>query len=189
MSHSLLIHEPLRSGTARQQAAFAALQALQIFERLKPYTPVLAGTIPLDVDIADSDLDIICASEDLDGFVAQVASIYGNHRGYSAVRRRVEGRESLIIRFWAEGFEFEIFAQDRPVLEQSAVVHLLIEQRLLNLGGPAARERIRTLKSEGLKTEPAFAQAFAIPGDPYQTLYELQSMSDAELSARFGGGF
>ena len=50
----------LRNGTPRQQAAHQALTELQITTHLRPYKPVLAGTIPIDIDIPDSDLDIIC---------------------------------------------------------------------------------------------------------------------------------
>jgi hypothetical protein len=47
----------LQSGTSRQQAAYALLDALGVFRHLRPYSPLLVGTIPLNIDTPQSDLD------------------------------------------------------------------------------------------------------------------------------------
>lgn len=57
----------LRHGNQRQRAAFAVLDELGLFKRLAAHGPVLAGTVPLAIDIAGSDLDILCQAADLDG--------------------------------------------------------------------------------------------------------------------------
>src|SRR6266849_3193754 len=58
----------LLRGTATQQAAYHALEALRVFPLLSAFDPVLAGTIPPDVDVPGSDLDIVCYAEDVDTF-------------------------------------------------------------------------------------------------------------------------
>jgi hypothetical protein len=62
----------LLRGHERQRAAFRALQALDIFAVLHEYHPLLAGTVPLDADVEDSDLDIICEARDLGEFERRI---------------------------------------------------------------------------------------------------------------------
>ena len=47
---------------------------------------------------------------------------------------------------------------------------MLIEHRLLQERGEAFRRAIITLKQRGYKTEPAFAKALGLKGDPYLAL-------------------
>ena len=58
----------LLHGTATQQAAYQALEALRVFALLSPFDPMLTGTIPLAIDIPGSDLDIVCCAADVDAF-------------------------------------------------------------------------------------------------------------------------
>ncbi|MDR7318726.1 DUF4269 domain-containing protein [Brevibacillus nitrificans] len=177
----------LQTGTAKQRAAWDALDSTRVMENLKAYDPVLAGTIPLDIDIAGSDLDIICTSADLDQFDASVRACYGEWDEYQEIRLLVNKAPSSVIGFSAEGFPFEIFAQSVPVEQQNAYRHMAMEARLLEIGGPNAYQEIRKLKQQGIKTEPAFALYFGIVGaDPYQALFELESYSQEELFCMFG---
>lgn len=50
----------LEEGNAKQRLAYNTLQKSKVFNILSQYNPVLVGTIPIDIDIASSDLDIIC---------------------------------------------------------------------------------------------------------------------------------
>jgi len=51
----------LAHGNSRQQTLWRVLQAEGVLETLAEYSPVIAGTIPLDVDTAESDVDVLCA--------------------------------------------------------------------------------------------------------------------------------
>lgn len=78
-------------------------------------------------------------------------------------------------------FTVEIFGQPRPVVKQNAYHHMIVEARLLAIGGEQARREIRRLKASGLKTEPAFARYFDLEGDPYEVLLQLASLSEDKL--------
>ncbi|MNO76159.1 hypothetical protein D3C76_672280 [compost metagenome] len=45
------------------------------------------------------------------------------------------------------------------------------------------RERIILLKTSGWKTEPAFAKALGLEGDPYEALLELEKLPRSALHA------
>jgi len=176
----------LARGNARQQRAYRALQSLGIFRILRAYTPVLAGTIPLNIDIPGSDLDIICKACDLDAFARAVTDAFGAHAGFRVKRKVIKGVESVIVNYDYGGFPIEIFGQPKPVTEQNAYRHLLVEARLLKIGGESARRAIRQLRRAGLKTEPAFARYFQLEGDPYEGLLRLGELSEEELRKTIG---
>jgi hypothetical protein len=174
----------LASGNERQQAAYGVLRSLRIFEQLRPYGPVLVGTIPIGVDVPESDLDIVCEAYDLVAFQEHLEGAFGRLNRFQVKAKPVKGVASVIARFGHAGFTFEVFGQPRPVVEQHAYRHLLVEARLLKLGGEPARRAIRRLKRLGLKTEPAFAYYFKLEGDPFDVLLELSQLSDEALRDR-----
>lgn len=163
----------LCDGNERQRAAYETLTRLGIFETLDRYMPMLVGTIPIAVDVAESDLDIICEASDLERFAGDVRRAFDEHRNFRLWRRKIGGVSSVIAHFRFGQFPVEVFAQSLPVTAQNAYRHMVVEARLLEIGGPAARRAIRQLKREGLKTEPAFAHYFDLEGDPYEALLEL----------------
>ncbi|MBP7963586.1 MAG: DUF4269 domain-containing protein [Caldilineaceae bacterium] len=172
----------LLAGNPRQRVAWGVLTELGIFRYLAPFTPVLTGTVPIGLDLDHSDLDIICAAEDLVGFEQEVVPVYAHHPGFGCKRRLWQGRPSVVINFDTPFFPIEIFAQALPVTEQNAFRHMLIEERLLRLGGDAARTAILALRRAGMKTEPAFAAYFRLDGDPYAALLRLARLDDAKNS-------
>ncbi len=171
----------LRAGTPRQQAAYTVLHDLDIFSQLHPYSPLLAGTIPLAVYTPQSDLDIICEAHNLNEFMDTITDCFGHHSAFVTRQKRLQNTDTAIIYFEYDEFPLEVFAQPRPVRQQNAYRHLLVESRLLAIGGDAARETIRTLKASGMKTEPAFAHYFHLAGDPYAVLLELSYLDAYEL--------
>ena len=179
----------LKSGTQKQIAAYATLSDIEVISKLAEFTPVLAGTVPLDIDVDGSDLDIICQSADLPYFQRTARSAFGNAEGFEWQFKEKRGVDSLVCNFFASGFEIELFCQNRPVEQQYGVIHMLIEHRLLELAGEDAKSAIRDLKKSGLKTEPAFCKYFNIAGDPYEALISMAACSDAELRAVIEGRF
>jgi hypothetical protein len=157
------------------------LEALRVFALLGAFDPVLAGTIPLDIDIPGSDLDIVCYAADVDAFAQQLHATFGHCSTFVLQHTVVDGLPTVIGQFTYQGFPIEIFGQPRPVREQHAVRHMVVEERLLRHGGVEVRRHIRQLKGQGRKTEPAFAVVFRLPGDPYQTLLQLAELEEEDL--------
>lgn len=58
---------------------------------------------------------------------------------------------------------------------------MIIESRILELGGDKVRKEIIKLKERGMKTEPAFANYLRLNGDPYKELLQLETFSDDEI--------
>jgi len=178
----------LLRGTQRQQDAYRALQTLDVFRVLQDYTPLLVGTIPLDIDVEQSDLDIICEAHNLSRFQHDTIKAFGRQAHFQVHETWKDDLPAVVASFTAAGFPIEIFGQPRPVIDQNGYRHMVVEARLLALGGEEARVRIRELKRAGLKTEPAFARYFQLAGNPYQVLLYLAQLSDEALAATVARG-
>lgn len=178
----------LLRGNNRQQEAYHALQSLAVFDILEEYPPVLVGTIPLDIDVPGSDLDIICQAQDLATIERLVVSAFGLEEDFRVKNVAIKSVPSLIAKFNYGGFPIEIFGQPKPITAQDAYRHMIIEARLLNIGGEKARQAIQQIKLSGRKTEPAFARYFHLEGNPYQQLLDLAESSDGELRVMIARG-
>ncbi|MCT4636617.1 MAG: DUF4269 domain-containing protein [Bacteroidales bacterium] len=165
--------EYLKTGNSRQRRAYALLKELSVFDKLSDYAPVLAGTIPIDIDIPDSDLDIICMCTDHSEFAVTVTRLFGDKRGFTVGEKMFNGVRSTVVKFTTDDFAIEIFAQNIPTDKQNAYRHMVIENRILMNRGDEFRQKIRQLKQEGYKTEPAFAKLLGIKGDAYSELLKL----------------
>ncbi len=177
----------MEHGSSRQRLAYRVLEYLRVFERLKQYRPVVAGTIPLDVDIHGSDLDIVCHCNSLCEFERAVLKYFSAEREFQLWKHPIHGQQSLVATLTVAELPVELFGQTIPVEQQMAFRHLIVEDHLLRLGGTNARKSIRQLKQLGLKTEPAFAAHFGIVGDPYSELYEMSLLSEYDLLNSIGG--
>lgn len=163
------------------QRANSILNDLKIYEALQEYSPTLTGTIPIGIEIPESDLDIICEAHDLIDFQSRIVDWYGHMEDFKIKQDSIGDVPTVVASFIHDAFPIEIFGQPIPVAEQHAYRHMQIEARLLTFGGVKAQQAIRQLKLSGLKTEPAFAAYFGLDGDPYQHLLTLAELSDEKL--------
>lgn len=175
--------DSLSKGTAVQRSASQCLSDLRIMQSLEAYTPVVCGTIPLRIDIAGSDIDIICEADDFVKLEQLLRKQYAALSAFACCHRLIRGTPSLVTNLRHQNFEVEIFAQAVPVRQQYAFRHMCIEKRILDLAELAFRQEIIQLKTEGMKTEPAFAHLLKLSGDPYDSLLILENHSDAEIRA------
>lgn len=166
--------EYLKSGNQRQQNAYRILTESALFIKLQDYQPILVGTIPIGIDIANSDLDIICYWNDKTKFTSELKKYFNNEKGFQLR----ETEDAVIANFFLDNIEIEIFAQNAPSKMQNAYRHMIIEYDLLVEKGEEFRKRIIELKKKGLKTEPAFAQLLGLEGDPYIELLKLEKQKD-----------
>ncbi|TDB66894.1 DUF4269 domain-containing protein [Arundinibacter roseus] len=163
----------LAHGTQKQQRVFELLTNNYIFEILRPFSPVLTGTIPLDIDTDTSDLDIICCFQESSVFQQLIYENWQTAAGFSVKSYTINKRPTILARFYLDEIPVEIFGQNRPTDQQEAYKHLLIEDHLLKKYGEPFKLQVKELKSKGWKTEPAFAKLLHLEGDPYLALLNM----------------
>jgi hypothetical protein len=166
----------LAQGSPDQRRAHALLVHHDLLERLAPLDAALAGTVPLDIQVPGSDLDILVAAPDPAALIPRLDGLFGGMPHYHRRLARFADGPALVAGFTLDDWPVEIFVQALPVERQMAWRHMLVEARLLALF-PVAKAAIRGLKTAGIKTEPAFATLFSLPGDPYQALLALENHS------------
>lgn len=160
----------LKSGNDRQQRAYQVLCDLGILKKLSAYTPILAGTIPIEINLPNSDLDIICQCRNHAEFTAVLQGLFSHENGFVVKTGVWNDVESTVAHFVYQDFEMEVFGQNIPTQQQNAYKHMVIEYKLLQKLGGEFKAKVQHLKAQGLKTEPAFAQLLGLKGDPYQEL-------------------
>ncbi|HEV7378999.1 MAG TPA: DUF4269 domain-containing protein [Dyadobacter sp.] len=160
--------EYLKSGNQKQQLAYNVLLKHELLQLLKEFDPILVGTIPIGIDLENSDLDIVCCFSDRAYFCRQISLHFGKEENFK-IRER-SANQSVVANFWLDGFEIELFAQATPSGEQLGYRHMLIEHQLLKGLGEKFRQVVVQQKTSGLKTEPAFAKLLGLTGDPYEAL-------------------
>ncbi len=197
VSFDLYSIEYLKDGSERQRRAYAVLKELGLIEKISLWTGgeiemglhlTLAGSVPIDVAVENSDLDIIVCAPDLKVMGEIFRRELGSFHGFRQERGIVLGVATLMTHFEFGGEVFEIFTQNVPIPRQNAVVHMLVEERLLLLGGDGFRDRVMALRRAGVKTEPAFGEVLGLE-EPYRDLLALEDLSDAELRERFSDKF
>lgn len=164
----------LKNGTKRQIEAFETLKRHRVLDILEAFDPILVGTIPIDIAIESSDLDIICYFKNEADFTAKLISSFGNEIDFTCRKVLIDQHESVIATFKKDDFEIEIFGQNIPTKDQNGYKHMLIEYEILQSQDENFRLEIINLKQKGYKTEPAFALLLDLKGDPYRALLEYK---------------
>lgn len=162
-----------------------ALARVGLLDLLAAFDPHVAGTPPLGIDVAGSDIDVLCHAPDPAAFAAHLWEFLRHEHDFTLWQWSGEARP-VLAGFTAHGWDFEIFGHVLPVSEQAGYRHFRIEERLLALGGEPFRAAIMALRLAGAKTEPAFATLLGLPGNPYAALLDLEAEDDARLAVRIG---
>lgn len=173
----------LKEGNPLQKSAYKVLHELEIMHKLAPFNPLLCGTVPLNIQTRQSDLDIICEVNDFDPFADLVSRHYGHFPGFSLSVSNGFPSPALTARFSTVAFPIEIFGQSCPVRKQHAYRHMVQEGRVLALAGEHFREQAIRLKESGLSTEVAFARLLDLPGDPYEAILSLEQLTDTTIAS------
>lgn len=166
----------LKTGNERQKRAYEVLTKYKVLEKLKPYSPILAGTIPIEIDVEGSDLDIIC-EVDLrfeEDFLDDIAlfRLIPKDIEVQVENIVVNGENSITLNFMLEDFPIEIFGQNKPTPQQNAYLHMIAEHKILQEKGEEFKRKIIELKKQGIKTEPAFGMLMNLE-NPYEDLLKL----------------
>lgn len=174
MIHNFKNIDYLTNGNNKQKLAFLEIKKFRILDKLQQYNPILTGTIPLDIDLPESDLDIICQCKNHTQFNRDLIKNFSDEKDFKIYSTHQNGIESTIAEFKTDHFLIEIFGQKIPTEKQNAYRHMMVEYQILIEKGIDFKKKIRHLKSTGLKTEPAFAKLLGLQGDPYLALLELE---------------
>jgi len=166
--------EYLKSGNQKQQEAFEILTQNKILSKLAEFDPILVGTIPINIDIENSDLDIICYWKNKIDFTEKLNSVFGKENEFTIREAIINDKESIIANFKINDFEIEVFGQNTPTKNQNGYKHMIIEHEILQSKGENFRLEIIKLKQNGYKTEPAFAFLLGLKGDPYIELLDYK---------------
>jgi len=157
----------LENGTSKQKEVYQFLTEFGIMNTLAEYSPVLCGTIPLGIDLEDSDLDIILEVKNVDVFKQYVKALYGQLDGFTME----QSEKYITVTFRHKGFPIELYGENTPVKKQQAYMHMVIENYLMKKD-PTLKDKVIKLKKQGIKTEAAFCEILGIKGDPYIGLIE-----------------
>lgn len=164
----------LETGTPKQIKAFQVLTSNQILLKMAAFHPILVGTIPIAIDIENSDLDIICDWENKQGFIDAVLFHFGSEKDFLLQEVFIDGQESVVAHFVKDAFKIEFFGQGIPPEHQNGYKHMRIEYEILKVKGEGFRQEIIKLKQDGYKTEPAFCKLLGLTGNPYQELLKYR---------------
>lgn len=160
----------LKNGNETQIRVFEILTQNKILVSLSEFDPILVGTIPININIENSDLDIICYWQNKENFIEKLHLAFKNKTDFTIKEALINNKESVIASFKIEDFEIEIFGQNTPTKNQNGFKHMIIEHKILEVKDENFRLQIIKLKKNGYKTEPAFGHLLALKGDPYEAL-------------------
>ncbi|ASK32199.1 hypothetical protein CEY12_19830 [Chryseobacterium sp. T16E-39] len=166
----------LQSGNQRQRRAYEVLKKYEVFEKLENFSPILAGTVPIEIDVEGSDLDIICQvnltfEEDfLDEIMLGKLIPFGVE--VTVEKMIINGEKSIVLNFMLDEFPVEIFGQNKPTIMQNAYRHMIAEYKILEEKGDIFKQQIIELKKKGIKTEPAFGLLMNLE-NPYEDLLKF----------------
>ncbi len=162
----------LKSGSEIQKKVYEILTKYRIFEKLKEYSPLLAGTFPIGINIEGSDLDIICQFKNENDFTGILQQYFQDNDNFTLKEITVNGEKSVVLNFILKGFPIEIFGQNKPVTKQNAYRHMIVEYKILQQKGEDFKQKIIELKKKGIKTEPAFGLLLGLE-NPYEDLLKF----------------
>lgn len=165
--------EYLKNGNKKQIQAYAILNQYKILEKLAKFDPLLVGTIPICIDIENSDLDIICYWKNKADFITTLNSCFGNNPDFKIQETIINNEEAIIANFTIASFEIEIFGQNIPTKSQNGYRHMIIEDEILQSKDENFRLEIIKLKQQGYKTEPAFGLLLNLE-NPYSELLDYK---------------
>jgi len=95
----------LKRGNIKQQNSYKVLKELDIFNVLRKFNPILVGTIPINIDIENSDLDIVCEVYDFKEFQKIVEDRYSMFSKFHISNNSTDNETILTVNFYVEDIE------------------------------------------------------------------------------------
>ncbi len=170
--------------THRGVRAMATVAGSGLLDGLRDYDPVVAGPCPLGLDGPECDVDVLCCGPPTSAFVEQVAATVPDAQAFAWHRVTFDDHpDVVVITLRLDDLPVEVVAQALPTREQLPYRRLVVERRLLALGGSRLQTRVRDerLGPDLVEVEIAFARALGLDGDPVTAILRLESHTDAQL--------
>lgn len=164
----------LEHGNEIQHNVFHLLRNHQILEKLDTYKPIVVGTIPIEINIENSDIDIIGETSNFEKAANHLSKNFSHHIEFKIDQLTNNNETCLTCNFRIDTFEIEIYLENKNPTEQNAYRHMLIEAKLLEKFDESFKNKIIELKKNGYKTEPTFAKVLELKGNPYLALLEYE---------------
>lgn len=165
---------------------WGAIQRSGLLADFHEFEPLIAGTFPIALDVAGSDVDVMMSGIHWERIGRMLNERLASRADFQLRSMIRDGRETVIARFREGDVPFEIFVQkDISSVRQTAYRHFQVEERFLKLGGEKFLSSLQQLRRQGLKTEPAFAQVLGLSGDPFQQLLLFDSQPEHDLGRFF----
>lgn len=164
----------LEHGNEIQQNVFHLLRNHQILEKLDTYKPIVVGTIPIEINIENSDIDIIGETSNFEKATNHLTESFSHYLEFKIDQLTNNNETCLTCNFRIDAFEIEIYLENKIPTEQNAYRHMLIEAKLLEKFDESFKNKVIELKKNGYKTEPAFAKVLELKGNPYLALLEYE---------------
>lgn len=157
----------LKSGNSKQRKVYRILNESKILETLKDFHPLVVGTIPIGIDLPESDVDIILESNNLGELKKMLLEKFNDFTNFQF---HFFKEDELVCTFEIEDLPFEIYATNLPTEMQNGYLHMLKEYEIIQIKDSDFIHQIKELKRKGMKTEPAFCQLLGIKGNPYDAI-------------------
>ena len=170
----------LKDGDPLQEQIMDDQPLMSFLEANPDIRALLCGTFPLGLAGDSSDFDIVFQTSNLAQTEQALRKHFGTQPKFKLWHRK--DRNAVVCSYMGGRSEVEIFASTQPLFLNPAWVHMIVEKRLLDLGGNDIKQQVLAAKLAGLKTEPAFAKALGLnTTDPFATLYTLAFATNDEL--------
>lgn len=157
----------LKLGNTKQRKIHKIITEYHLFEILNEYKPILVGTIPINIDLDESDADIILQTINLKNLYQLLLESFSK---YGQFQLRISDSKVLTSSFIIDETQIEIYATDIDTEKQNGYLHMIKEYEILQNRDESFKMEIIKLKKQGIKTEPAFCKLLNIGGNPYVEL-------------------
>lgn len=163
----------------KNHSVFNSLKNSEVLVKLKSFNPLVVGTFPLGLDNSNSDLDICVEFHNENDFITTANNSFSDFSNYQLSPTQVKSGQAILVKFTFENVNYEIIGQHISSNKQIAFQHFQVEEKILKYAN--CHKEILKLRSDGLKTEPAFARHLCLTGEGYNELLELNKKSIAQL--------
>lgn len=141
----------LEHGNEIQHNVFHLLRNHQILEKLDTYKPIVVGTIPIEINIENSDIDIIGETSNFEKATNHLTENFSHYIEFKIDQLINNNETCLTCNFRIDTFEIEIYLENKIPTEQNAYRHMLIEAKLLENLTNHSKTKSSNLKRMGTK--------------------------------------